>query len=168
LAKSANGRAQLTSAFNLCTPLEAGDAAATHLLLWARNAFVSLAMGDYPYATGFLGALPANPVNVACAGMLNATATSTSNGAVVGDEQLLAGLAAATHLYYGGGGGKIGGGGSGGGGKCANTTREFVFCADQTGCGEGSDGTSWDWQACTEITCKCCRAFLFILQRVCY
>ena len=32
--------------------------------------------------------------------------------------------------------------------KCFNITDEFIECADQTGCGLGSDATAWDYQMC--------------------
>lgn len=44
-----------------------------HLLGWVRNSFTMLAMLDYPYPASFIASLPANPVNVACGILLNAT-----------------------------------------------------------------------------------------------
>ncbi len=99
-----------------------------HLVLWVSNAFVSLAMCDYPYPTNFLAPLPGYPVRVACTSILSAA-------------DRLAGLAAAAGLYYNGTNGTL---------ACFDIYDEFIECSDPTGCGTGPDGTAWDFQACTE------------------
>ena len=58
------GLLTLTSVFKLCSPLKASRV--EHLVLWAVNAFVTVAMCDYPYPTNFLAPLPAYPASYAC------------------------------------------------------------------------------------------------------
>jgi len=125
------GYNQLSQQFSLCSPVS-NSQQLEHLILWVVNAFTSIAMADYPYATGFLGNLPAWPVKVACDIMLDSAVNTT----------LLEGLSQAAGLYYNGTNGTL---------KCFNITEEFVECADQTGCGLGPSGWSWDYQACTEM-----------------
>jgi len=125
------GYQQLAQQFSLCSPIS-NAVQLEHLILWVVNAFTSIAMADYPYPTGFLGNLPAWPVRVACQTILSAKANST----------ILEGLAQASGLYYNGTNGTL---------QCFNITEEFVECADQTGCGLGPGGWSWDYQACTEM-----------------
>ena len=66
-----------------------GADAVERYAFYARGAMASLAMLDYPYACGFVGTLPANPVHHACAALtaataVAATATATATrGAVV-------------------------------------------------------------------------------------
>jgi dipeptidyl-peptidase-2 len=123
--EGASGLAQLTQAFNLCSPLKASQV--EHLILWAVNAFTTLAMCDYPYATDFCANLPAWPVNDACQGALAA-------------KDALSGLAYASSLAYNGSASMT----------CFDIESEYIECADQTGCGTGPSGTAWDYQACTE------------------
>jgi len=125
------GYSQLTQQFSLCSPIST-PAQLEHLILWVVNAFTSISMADYPYPTGFLGNLPAWPVRVACDIMMSSVVNST----------ILTGLSQAAGLYYNGTNGTL---------KCFNITDEFVECADQTGCGLGPGGWSWDYQACTEM-----------------
>jgi len=119
----------ISKTFSLCKSL-ADQNDVEHLILWAVNAFGSMAMMDYPYPTNFLAPLPAYPMNYAC----NLLKQRQNN--------LLAGLAAAVGLFYNGTAGTL---------ACFDIFKEFIFCADQTGCGEGPDGDSWDYQACTEV-----------------
>ena len=123
--EGASGLAQLTEAFKLCTPLKASQV--EHLILWAVNAFTTLSMCDYPYATDFCANLPAWPVVAACQGALAA-------------PDALSGLAFAASLAYNGSSSM----------QCFDIESEYIECADQTGCGTGPSGTAWDYQACTE------------------
>ena len=41
--------------------------------------------------------------------------------------------------------------------KCHNVRDEYLECSDITGCGLGTDGRSWDYQFCTQVTTKCTR-----------
>lgn len=118
------GMRKITKVFNLCSPAKE-EADYRHLLLWIRNAFTSLAMGDYPYPTTFIANLPAYPVKYACTAMANANSTAE-------------GLFEMSEMVYG----KL---------KCHNIWNEFIECADPTGCGLGMDSLAWDFQACTEI-----------------
>lgn len=123
-AQGLPGFQKISSIFQLCKPLKNG-ADYQHLLLWTRNAFTSLAMGDYPYPTTFIANLPAFPVKSACVAMLNANSTAE-------------GLFQMAEMVYG----KQ---------KCHNIWNEYIECADPTGCGLGMDSLAWDFQACTEI-----------------
>jgi len=127
LAQTPDGLVTITKEFSLCNPLSPSDV--EHLFLWAINGLGTLAMMNYPYPTSFLATLPAWPVNVACQLLLNNT------------HHALRGLAQAAGLYYN----------SSGPLQCFNIWDEFVECADQTGCGTGPSGLSWDYQACGEI-----------------
>ena len=120
------GRSKLTAVFSLCDQLEKGDAALSIFTQYIRNSFVNYAMMDYPYQTSFMSSLPAYPVNAACDAVLNAT-------------DILSGLAASTNIGY-----------FSEGQTCYDMRTLFFVCSDQTGCGGGSDGYSWDYQSCTQ------------------
>eukprot|EP00043_Microstomoeca_roanoka_P020441 m.249570 g.249570 ORF g.249570 m.249570 type:complete len:554 (+) comp17167_c0_seq1:4290-5951(+) len=69
LAASEQGRQLLTQQFALCEPIKNADDA-YNLIYWTQNAWSYMAMGDYPYPSGYIihgyGKLPAYPVRVAC------------------------------------------------------------------------------------------------------
>ncbi|XP_053380895.1 dipeptidyl peptidase 2-like isoform X2 [Mercenaria mercenaria] len=127
-AEGASGLKKLSEIFKLCKPLASNDDY-FHLLGWIRNSFTNLAMFDYPYPTDFFSKLPGYPVKVACQYMEDAI-------------DVVEGLAKAAGLFYNGTAGTM---------KCFDIFKEFVECADQTGCGVGPDSKAWDFQACTEI-----------------
>lgn len=127
LAQTPSGLAAIAKQFSLCKNVLPHEV--EHLILWVVNAFGNMAMMDYPYPTGFMAPLPAYPIKVACHLMLNNT------------DDVLRGLAQAAGLYYN----------SSSPLQCFNIWDEFVECADQTGCGTGPAGQSWDYQACGEI-----------------
>jgi len=116
---------QLADLLQLCSPPDQNEV--DHLILWIQNAFGSIAMGDYPYPTGFIGSLPAWPVNVSCSSILQSA-------------QPILGLAQVVKLFY-----------NDTTKRCFNITEEYIECSDQTGCGDGPSGISWDYQACTEV-----------------
>ncbi|XP_070532339.1 dipeptidyl peptidase 2-like [Ptychodera flava] len=122
-----SGLQKLTEIFKLCKTLKKDRV--NHLMGWVRNAFATLAMMDYPYATSFLSDLPAYPVKVAC-------------GYILGSTDSLHGLAQAAGLLYNGTSGKL---------PCFDIETDFIECADPTGCGVGNSGKAWDNQACTEF-----------------
>ncbi|XP_038064051.1 dipeptidyl peptidase 2-like [Patiria miniata] len=125
------GLSNISSTFKLCKPLT-DKTQIPHLQGWVRNAFTSMAMGNYPYNATFLGQMPAWPVNVSCGLIVDAPSTNPMQG-----------LANAAFLFYNGTQGKL---------KCMDINTEFVECADPTGCGLGDNAKAWDWQACTEVT----------------
>ncbi|KAF6773351.1 hypothetical protein AHF37_07784 [Paragonimus kellicotti] len=55
----------LSQQLRLCKPMET-TADFMWMLKWSRNAFVMMAMMDYPSKTSFMADLPAYPVNVSC------------------------------------------------------------------------------------------------------
>lgn len=124
----ASGFEKLSSEFRLCPAIKSTKDY-RHLLGWLRNAFTVLAMMDYPYPTQFIAPLPANPVNVACEKFKSST-------------DLIAGMSHVADMVYSNGGK---------GGGCHDIFREYVECADPTGCGTGPASLAWDYQACTSF-----------------
>jgi len=128
---AANGNyKEISDTFSLCSDIK-DESDLVYLEEWARNGLLTMAMVDYPYAADFLGKLPANPVNASCELMLK-----------YADNPMKA-LAEGAGLYYNASYDNTL--------TCFNITAEFIECADQTGCGLGTDATAWDYQMCTEI-----------------
>ncbi|EDV27532.1 uncharacterized protein TRIADDRAFT_21030 [Trichoplax adhaerens] len=123
MAKS-KSKQKVAKIFNVCNKLKT-SADVKQLIGWIRNGFVSMAMGDYPYPASFFGPLPAFPVNASCKYIVNAS-------------HPIQGMAKAMKLFYGSK-------------KCHDIYKQYVHCADPTGCGTGASAIPWDYQACTEI-----------------
>ena len=138
LAAGASPMRTIASTFGLCSAVDETTEARTHFELWARNALVTLAMGNYPYASDLFGkGLPAWPLAAACRAAEVAASNAPANSSA------LVALAAAVGAYYNASGAV----------SCHDTEREYRACADQTGCGDSASawGESWDREACTEI-----------------
>ena len=121
---------EISNTFQLCSNIK-DESDLLYLEEWARNGLLTMAMVDYPYAADFLGKLPANPVNASCKLMLE------------NQDNAMKALAVGAGLYYNASYDNTL--------TCFNITDEFIECADQTGCGLGTDATAWDYQMCTEI-----------------
>jgi len=117
----------LSKMFNVCGGLNS-TADVAHLKMWVTTAFTMMAMGNYPYPTGFLGNLPAWPMNVTCELVLK----DKRRGAWV--------LTNAISLLY-----------NNDSSTCNDIYTQYVTCADQTGCGTGLAARAWDYQECTQI-----------------
>ncbi|GAB1607043.1 dipeptidyl peptidase 2-like [Argonauta hians] len=127
MAQGDTGKKTLEKYFGLCRPLSSA-ALYTRLQAAIRNAFTNIAMFDYPYPTGFLpvGA----PVKKSCDLILNA-------------KDVLKGLVDITVLYYNAT--------SPVPLNCFDVEKEFIPCADPTGCGVGPDAVAWDYQLCNDL-----------------
>ncbi|XP_023215834.1 dipeptidyl peptidase 2-like [Centruroides sculpturatus] len=126
-AEGSKGYKYISSTFSLCKEIK-DSTDYNHFLKWTRNAFASAAMMNYPYKTSFMSPFPAFPVKVMCTRLVSSGIPA-------------AGLAAAIALAYNASGTE----------KCFDIWKEFIDCADPTGCGLGTDSISWDYQSCTEI-----------------
>lgn len=99
LAKTPEGRLQLTESFKLCKPL-ASEADAMRLALMHLNAFDTMAMGNFPYPSNYLVfqqtqnpdiELPAYPVREACKHL---------EGPLKDTSALFEGMADASGVFY--------------------------------------------------------------------
>jgi len=128
-AATPEGLLEISQQMQLCKNITSSDL--EHLILWVVNSFGNLAMFDYPYPTNSFGAdLPAFPLTASCHIMVN------------NSENLIYALAQAAGIFYNGTDGSL---------PCYDIYTEFVFCADQTGCGTGPDSISWDYQCCSNL-----------------
>ncbi|CAN0346617.1 unnamed protein product, partial [Ectocarpus sp. 8 AP-2014] len=111
-----------------------GDGALVELAWWARAAFDYLAMGNFPYATGYIlnsgeVELPPWPLREACSYLADPTLQAED------DDMLLGALADAIGVYY-------------------NATGEVGCFTPAAGANNASsvDADNWNWQACTEMS----------------
>ncbi|CAB1112158.1 unnamed protein product [Ectocarpus sp. CCAP 1310/34] len=111
-----------------------GDGALVELAWWARAAFDYLAMGNFPYATGYIlnsgeVELPPWPLREACSYLADPTLQAED------DDVLLGALADAIGVYY-------------------NATGEVGCFTPAAGANNASsvDTDNWNWQACTEMS----------------
>lgn len=97
---------------------------------------------DYPYPTNFDAPLPGYPVTAACAILADSTPANA-----------LALLGQAVGLFFNGTASASASASDSDSDSlsCFDPASEFIECADQTGCGLGSDGTAWDYQVCTQF-----------------
>ncbi|CAM9466993.1 unnamed protein product [Ectocarpus sp. 13 AM-2016] len=111
-----------------------GDGALVELAWWARAAFDYLAMGNFPYATGYIlnsgeVELPPWPLREACSFLADPKLQTED------DDVLLGALADAIGVYY-------------------NATGEVGCFTPAAGANNASsvDADNWNWQACTEMS----------------
>lgn len=121
----------VTHAFKLCSQFSMDQF--NHLVGWARNSFLMMAMVDYPTPADFLAKLPAWPVRASCHLMLDEMENSGN---------AMRALAVGAGLLYNGTDGTK---------QCFDIYSDFIECADLTGCGTGDAATAWDYQCCTEF-----------------
>ncbi|KAG1707322.1 hypothetical protein DVH05_026514 [Phytophthora capsici] len=98
--KSDDGRRKLKQALSLCedTSLESEEDV-DELMEWAKGAFDSMAMGNYPYPSSYImngiSVLPAYPVRVACSHI-----QETFDDTVEGEFELLQAFSKTIGVYY--------------------------------------------------------------------
>ncbi|GIX78184.1 dipeptidyl peptidase 2 [Caerostris extrusa] len=125
--KKKAGYAHIVKVFRICKPFQVDDDF-EHFLRWIRNAFVSAAILDYPYPNDFWTKFPAFPVKVMC-DLLESAPTPVD------------GLREAAGLLYNVSKNL----------DCFDMFKEYMYCADPTGCGSGDDAIAWNYQTCSEI-----------------
>jgi len=126
MAKTESGRATLTSALRLCSPVAAGHGDV--IKSWLQEIYTNLAMVDYPYPASFLEPLPAWPIKVFCRSL---------SDVMVDDLTLLKALAQSINVYMNG------------------TGQATCFDWQQSATGNlGEQG--WNFQACTEMVMPFC------------
>lgn len=90
--KDPNVYYELRETFNLCEEI-IHESDAQQIIDWLENAYVYMAMTDYPYKTNFLNPMPGNPVKVSCDAFQNLT---TSSGA----WDVLKAMRKSAEVYY--------------------------------------------------------------------
>ncbi|CAM9184790.1 unnamed protein product [Scytosiphon promiscuus] len=136
-AAAATAAADVARRLRVCPGREPqGEDALVELAWWARAAFDYLAMGNFPYATGYIlnsgdggVELPPWPLREACSYLADPSLQAED------DDVLLGALADAIGVYY-------------------NATGEVECFSPAAGANNESsvDGDNWNWQACTEMS----------------
>ncbi|KAA0195136.1 Lysosomal Pro X carboxypeptidase [Fasciolopsis buskii] len=126
-AKDEKGLQLLSEKLRLCYPMK-NSSDYKWMLKWSRNAFVMMAMMDYPSKASFMGDLPPYPVNVSCEHALLM-------------EDPIEGLREAVAVFYNSSQTDV----------CFDYKRQYIECADITGCGLGDASQAWDFQSCMEM-----------------
>lgn len=108
IGATAEGRAALEEAFQLCEPLGDDPSSGWEVAYWINDALSYMAMGDYPYPSSYIlngdGVLPAFPVVLGCDSFLDTDLTAVDPGCA--DDlaapcpALLEGLAGFAGIYY--------------------------------------------------------------------
>ena len=127
-AQGSSGYDQITRDFKICNGIKT-ERDYIQLQYTIRNAFVEMAMFDYPETAAFDSSLPAWPVNASSA-LIREAGSSTEA------------LYAVTNLVYNNSKSPV---------DCFDPYTLYIFCADCTGCGLGNDSIAWNFQACYEI-----------------
>jgi len=135
MGNTVDGRALLSSLFNMCSPI--GDPVDVEfLMLYIAMAVDTMAMGNFPYASNYLtggaGDLPAWPVRVACDEFVGVDVADT--------PALLVAVREAAAVFY----------------NATGTLKCHELPADKT-----YDGI-WDYQWCTELLCQVIFVYMYI------
>ena len=126
----------LTKTFNPCVDM-VNSADIDRLSFYAKGAFATLAMVDYPYPTDFITPLPGNPVKLACERLLDSNTNDTSI------ESLMQHMNDAMNVFVNYTGQL----------RCHNISMEMVGrnYLKSVGAGLGSIYDTWNYQACTQL-----------------
>jgi len=125
--ETAEGRAELESIFNTCTPVEE----VSMLKMYIESGLGTIAMINYPYPTDFLAPVPAWPIRVMC-GYMNTDLRSD-------ETALLTAVKNAINVYYNGSGDL----------DCYDISSGGEDDGDLSYSG-------WYYQTCTEMTISFC------------
>nr|XP_033334208.1 lysosomal Pro-X carboxypeptidase [Megalopta genalis] len=122
------GKKWLSDNWKLCEPLK-NDSQVKQLKDYLQEAYIDLAMVNYPYAANFLVPLPAYPVKAACKHLTNELLTETD---------LLLAIYQAVNLYSNYTGGV----------KCLDINDSTLY--------SNLGAIGWPYQACTEMVMPTC------------
>ena len=128
LGSTSQGRTQIQQIFSLCAEIDSLATIKT-LMEWIKDAYSSMAMGNYPYASSYLlnglGMLPAYPVREACEYLKDDFQNSNT---------LLSGLSQSISIFYNATGNK----------QCYDLGQAPNNASQQ-------DGDFWGYLYCTEM-----------------
>ncbi|XP_044272767.1 lysosomal Pro-X carboxypeptidase-like [Tribolium madens] len=127
IAASAEGKAWLSEAWQLCSPIETPGDVET-LIGWYSEILVNMAMVNYPYSTSFLAPLPPFPVKNFC--------TQFTEANIVDDKSLIMALGDALQIY--------------------TNFSETTTCNKINQAAEALGEEGWGFQACTEMIMPMC------------